>query len=405
MVKAAVILADNVAGLARIYGIPAVRRLVLLAHQLGVDGVHLISRDARLLPAVSDIIGPDAFHHISNEGLLPEVVENLSLDKDDQILVLRANHVIDRWSLKRLLQEQHSQRISILDNDQGGNSEAIYVAKAALLVPLLASMLSSKGLEETIQMGVVHVDACPGLPQLVSLEPGRTKAVEATLIAALAGPTWGSDGILARHVSRPISRIISPGAIRAGLTANAVTLLNAVIGLAGASLLYVGGYLFQVLGSFLFLCSVILDGVDGEVARLTLQESTFGHYLDVICDNAVHVAVFLGIAFGLYHETADPVFLYLLLILLGGFGSCALVFNRTLERHREGLQHPRSIALLEKLFNNRDFAYLVMCLSLVHRLDWFLVGSAFGTYVLSGTLWLTNLRWRASRLPPDAKST
>ena len=399
MVKAALILGDGDTGLVPIYGIPAVRRLVLLANQLGIDRVLLASRDASLLAAVSDLIGTDAFHHIPNENLLPDMVENMRFDGEDRILIIRANHVIDRWSLSRLLQRQHNQPISILERDHGGNSDAIYVVNTAMLTPLLASLLPPKGLEHTIESDAIHIEACPGLPQLVNGERGKTKAAEEALIGALAGPTWGRDGILARHVSRPISRLISPRAIRAGMTANAVTLLNTVVGLIGAYLLFVGGYLFQVLGSLLFLCSVILDGVDGEVARLTLQESTFGHYLDVICDNVVHVAVFVGIAFGLYHETGSLIYLYLLLILLGGFGSCAFVFNWMLAEDRHSPRQTRSTVLLEKLFNNRDFAYLVICLSLVHRLDWFLVGSTFGTYILSGTLWLSHIGSRAPSKP------
>ena len=48
----------------------------------------------------------------------------------------------------------------------------------------------------------------------------------------------------------------------------------------------------------MFLFSIIIDGVDGELARLTLTETSFGGMLDVVTDNIVHVAVFVGIFLG-----------------------------------------------------------------------------------------------------------
>ena len=35
--------------------------------------------------------------------------------------------------------------------------------------------------------------------------------------------------------------------------------------------------------------------VDGEVARLTLTETHFGHLFDIVTDNLVHMAVFVGL--------------------------------------------------------------------------------------------------------------
>ena len=44
----------------------------------------------------------------------------------------------------------------------------------------------------------------------------------------------------------------------------------------GAFFLAQPSQVWQVLGSLLFLLSTIMDGCDGEIARLTFQESEFG---------------------------------------------------------------------------------------------------------------------------------
>ena len=66
----------------------------------------------------------------------------------------------------------------------------------------------------------------------------------------------------------------------------------------GAFFLAQPSQVWQVLGSLLFLLSTIMDGCDGEIARLTFQESAFGAKLDLITDNVVHLVLFPSIALG-----------------------------------------------------------------------------------------------------------
>ncbi len=211
------------------------------------------------------------------------------------------------------------------------------------------------------------------------------QAAEAKLVAALAAATQETDGLLARWVDRPLSRRLSPRLAAWGVPPNAVTLAGVSLGLMGALLLAQAGYLAHVLGAWLFWAAVVLDGVDGEVARLSLKESRFGHYLDIITDNLVHVAVFIGIAVGLHRQSPDARHLYALGLLLLGFGFCALavwLVCPQLEKGRDGTLAGRLVTAL----NSRDFAYLVLLLALVDRLHWFLWGAAVGTYAFAGLL-------------------
>jgi 1L-myo-inositol 1-phosphate cytidylyltransferase / CDP-L-myo-inositol myo-inositolphosphotransferase len=140
---------------------------------------------------------------------------------------------------------------------------------------------------------------------------------------------------------------------------------------------------------------VVLDGVDGEVARLKLQETAFGHYLDIVTDNIVHLAIFIGLGVGLYRQTGDRLYLQLLWFLLGGFGFCAAAIYKV---SSAGSDKPRSrvVDRLTGLLGNRDFAYLLVVLAIIGRLNWFLVGAAAGTYIFAAVVLAFGLRWRRS---------
>ena len=55
-----------------------------------------------------------------------------------------------------------------------------------------------------------------------------------------------------------------------------------------------GGYWNMLSGAVLSLFASILDGCDGEVARLKLQESDFGCWLETICDYLYYLVYLRG---------------------------------------------------------------------------------------------------------------
>jgi len=103
----------------------------------------------------------------------------------------------------------------------------------------------------------------------------------------------------------------------------------------------------------------------------------------------VHVAIFVGIAFGLYNGTGNKLYLWALWFLLGGFAITALAVYQRIKRvdPETFKQSPRLVRLM-KMLSNRDFAYLVLLLALVDHLEWFLLGAAVGTYLFAAGLWL-----------------
>lgn len=91
----------------------------------------------------------------------------------------------------------------------------------------------------------------------------------------------------------PLSRALAPlGArlARAGVTADAVTVLGTVGAVAGAVGFFPRGVFF--LGTLVVWFFVMLDMLDGAVARARGTASRFGALLDSTCDRVADAAVF-----------------------------------------------------------------------------------------------------------------
>src|SRR5207245_5819045 len=87
--------------------------------------------------------------------------------------------------------------------------------------------------------------------------------------------------------------------VETGISPNAVSLIGLGFALLAASLYAVGGYWFALAGALVGWFSSMLDGCDGEVARLTYRESALGAWLEAVCDDVFYVAIFLGMTMGL----------------------------------------------------------------------------------------------------------
>ena len=385
--RTAIILAPDAKGSRPLFGIPSIRRLTLLALHTGLSAVHVIGNVDELSPFLADLIPESRFHAAEDPVFLDEIVDGMSLPDDERVAVFKSNLVIDRKSLMLLL-ETDDRPDPYLMEAPGTRGQGIYLVHSSDLRTALRTLWLEDASLLAISKNARKVHGAKGLPYLMEEGKAQERISEAKLVAALSFQTEEDDGFLARHFDRLISRSISRRLAHTAVTPNEITLMGVAIGLFGAFLLSRPEYWAQMTGSFLFLACVVVDGVDGEVARLKLKETRFGHYLDVITDNLVHVAVFVGIAFGLFKETGDPGYLHALWLLMGGFGLCIIaVYQCILRLSPDELRQSPGMIQFMALLTNRDFAYLVVLLAALHRLNWFLEGAAIGAYLFAFTLW------------------
>jgi phosphatidylglycerophosphate synthase len=98
------------------------------------------------------------------------------------------------------------------------------------------------------------------------------------------------DGMIRGVIDEPLDRG-GRWLARRGASADAVTVIGLVLGLAAAALVAAGWS--GVIVAALVLGSRLADGLDGAVARAR-GKSDFGGYLDIVCDFAFYGAIPLG---------------------------------------------------------------------------------------------------------------
>jgi phosphatidylglycerophosphate synthase len=212
---------------------------------------------------------------------------------------------------------------------------------------------------------------------------GAVKAAEDWLLRGLIKDT---EGFMSRHVERRISLAVTRRLVNTPITPNVMTLVSLAVGLTGAPFFLSVDPLKQVIGSLLFLTHSILDGCDGELARLKFLESRAGARLDFWGDNLVHVAVFtcMGVGWSMAIDALWPLVLGMLAV--AGTGLSAVLVSQ-----QSGPPSASGARLAEALAN-RDFIYLVIVLACFGRAHWFLVCVALGT-----PIFMMLVRWGAGR--------
>jgi phosphatidylglycerophosphate synthase len=201
------------------------------------------------------------------------------------------------------------------------------------------------------------------------------------------------EGFMSRHVERKVSLAITRLLVRTSMTPNAMTLVSVAIGVAGAAFFLSERPSMELAGALLFLAHSILDGCDGELARLKFMQSPLGAILDYWGDNLVHVAVFGGIAVGwsLASGSRWPLVLGVL-VGLAMLASAALMFRRTVA---DQVTTPGGAAAdrLAGALANRDFIYLIILLAAFGKATWCLVIATIGAPAfLALVLWRDRIR-------------
>jgi CDP-L-myo-inositol myo-inositolphosphotransferase len=122
-----------------------------------------------------------------------------------------------------------------------------------------------------------------------------------------------NDGPVSRYINRPLSVRISRRLVNHRITPNQISLFSFLCSVLAAGLFALDGYLALLLGGIMAQFASIVDGCDGEVARLTYQSSLYGGWLDAVLDRYADAFLLLGLMWHAYAGKTDS------LILLFGF--------------------------------------------------------------------------------------
>ena len=127
---------------------------------------------------------------------------------------------------------------------------------------------------------------------------------------------------LNRRLSRPLARLLAPTPI----TPNQVSVAAFLVALGAMGLFVIGENLWAGLAA---QASSIIDGADGDLARLKSMTSPFGGFFDAVLDRYADAAILGGLAYWAFaFETGTPIGLVAALGLLAVVGSLIISYTR-----------------------------------------------------------------------------
>ena len=321
--KVAIVLANRTSStldlshsaLAEVGALPLVLRAILGARSAGID---------RVLVVVDPVDGAPLRNNLARTGRLPSSVEWVKIPShssaisavlggvapDASRVILVRGDCSYHPSLYRTASEWDGTGALELTSDKTPIGLSVLSRQVALDIAMCsgAEVRTMEDLHAWIHhhQTKVYDQAVSGdMWQAVANERDRM-AAEAKLDGWLVKPTDGIFARMNRRVSIPISRQL----IKLPITPNMVSLFTLGVSFASGLCFAFGGYWNTLIGAALSLWASILDGCDGEVARLKLQSSAFGCWLDTICDYLYYLFIFVGMSIGLTRSMHANRFLF-----------------------------------------------------------------------------------------------
>jgi phosphatidylglycerophosphate synthase len=333
--------------LARVGTLPVPLRTILVAQRMNPTQIMLVA-DAATRQSLQQ--------ELMSTGRLPESVQWLEANADAPF----------QDSLRLVAASMSSRRIVLVDGSTIYNTSLIRQAAEwihedtalaltsadvpaglyAMPMKTLRNLVTHRpsdatSLKELLgSIGATHsvasLNVGEDLWQRVTAESDR-RVAERKLAGWLVKPTDGMYARFNRRISIPISRRL----IKLPVTANMVSIFTLGVGVSSAAFFALGGYWNALLGAFLCIFASILDGCDGEVARLKLLESDFGCWLETVCDYLFYLFLFVGMTIGLWRSSGARTYLILGGLLL--FGAIASFLSTGLQRHKLAAGRPEQL--------------------------------------------------------------
>src|SRR5713226_995818 len=433
--RTAVILATNLdaarfgSPMPEVGALPVLLRSILGAHKAGAARIIVVIDRAKSSRIQPDLLRTGRLPRSiqwcdfsSGEGSLPSLLGQLASEGQGHLVLIAGDRVYHP-SLHRRVGEWDGQ-----DNALALVTERKLVGICSLSRETAIDLSRrcpaiAKSIEDVLAwLTLTHSVESETVPedkwQRVLNEQQRLLA-EQKLNGWLVKPT---DGIFARanrRISIPISRRIIPYPI----TPNMVSLFTLGVSLAAGVFLALGGYWNMLTGAVLGWLSSVLDGCDGEVARLKLQESAFGCWLETMCDNLYYVFIFAGLTIGLVRTSGNRSYLVWGGVLV--FGVIASFLTTGLQRQQLASGRPEQyLAVWHKKAESRSsnpflylgrhtefiirrcfLPYVFLFFALFHIMNWLLIGATVGANVvwtIALYSYLTFAPARTSTLPSQS---
>jgi phosphatidylglycerophosphate synthase len=327
----------------RVAGLTLLERSLFIARDAGAQRAIVVGDEASREALRASVVRSDIGIPVEYENLESCVLDRRLATAGD-VVVLRAD-VVQSYHVAKRLKEAPAAQATVLvgtvptaDADSGlalrdGRpwiGAARVPATLALAIVEALRRGPGRGIADVLRDAIVAGRAAPVEASGVAWRPIRAKGDAAAgrrvLFDSVRKP---QDGWVSRRLNRPVSLAISRSLVETWVTPNAVTLAVFVVRLAGLGLIAFGGrYLQPLIGFVLLQFASILDGCDGELARVRYQGSKLGAWLDTTLDHFSTLLLTGAVATNLIRHGGSIAFAIMAgITLVGGLVAIGAMFS------------------------------------------------------------------------------
>jgi CDP-L-myo-inositol myo-inositolphosphotransferase len=264
--------------------------------------------------------------HIFDESIVQELMKRKTAD-DEVILAvdynIGTNKLVDIDDVTRVLVKDNN----ILDIGKNIEKYNAYDTGIFLCSPAIFRAIekSSKSGDSTLSGGIRVLAGNEkakafDIKDNYWIDVDEEAAFEKAESKLIAGLKKTSDGPVSRYLNRPVSIRITRHLLKTDITPNYISFFSFILSMLGALLFLSGGYFCLVIGGILAQLSSIIDGCDGEVARLKFRSTEFGGWFDAVLDRYADAFILFGLTYYVYSINSKSLLLIIgFLAIIGSF--------------------------------------------------------------------------------------
>ncbi len=166
-----------------------------------------------------------------------------------------------------------------------------------------------------------------------------------------------NDGPVARYLNRPISIRISQKLANYNITPNQISFFSFICSMIASGLFLLGNYWLLAIGGILAQFASIIDGCDGEIARIKYSSSNYGGWFDAVLDRYSDAFLLFGLTIHIYNQ-------YLTHTALG-IGFLAIIGSFMLSYTADKYDNLMNARIDKGIRMGRDMRIILICLGAI----------------------------------------
>jgi phosphatidylglycerophosphate synthase len=278
----------------KVGGLPHLFRLVAELKLAGIEHAYVIARE----PVSRELLDSLRTERRLANITIAAVAEPPSGPTADAIVVVRADRIFHRDMPKVAISAWTGSRAKLAKVAGDANDAIVVTDRVHATILARAAAEPGKLATELRRISDVATAEPPYLGFTAAVPDRRAlRRAERQLVWSLRKSADGlASKLLNRHISLPITWLL----MRTPVIPNHVTLTALACAITGAIVIAQGGYTAGAIGMLLVNLGSIIDGVDGEIARLKFLFSKAGQWLDTVVDDIGNVFYSTGIMLNLH---------------------------------------------------------------------------------------------------------